>query len=302
MYKAAIDIGSNSVQFIMIEEKSNKVLIRKSIVTGLGKGLKKNKIFSPESMKSTEEGLQEVLAIIDDYNIDRKSVLAVSTEASRVAQNSSDFWSLIESKTSLKVYTINPEAETLLTQMAILQSSQLPKDFVLIDIGGASTEFSLFKNQKSIRSISIPIGSVLVTDILNDYGEDEAVLKINSYLNRLDWCKRTNIGVCVAGTMTSIGNMYLGNVTFEEDEVDSLEINVEKLQKNLTEWMNLDRDLLLGQFPFLGKRISAIRGGMELSKQICTSLEFKTLYASTKSLVNALVLKSQIDPSWISPN
>ena len=141
--RASIDIGSNSVLLLIADMTKNKFqeIIKESHITSLGKDLDKNKVFHPDSMKATYDAIKEYAEECDKHGISRESIIATATEASRVAQNSKEFFEKIQTELNVTIQTITPQAEAYFSTKGILFNSKFDSDVITImDIGGASTE------------------------------------------------------------------------------------------------------------------------------------------------------------------
>ena len=287
--QASIDIGSNSVLLLIGSQKENKIveLIRDSRITSLGKNLDKTGVFSDESMLLTKEALRDYVHLCKTHHIQASSIIATATEASRVAKNSKSFFQEILNELNLNVHIINSKAEAELTARGIVQGTTFQDDFVIImDIGGASTELIKVdtKNFKVISSVSLPVGSVRSTDWLM---EDQFVQRLNKIFRDFESeieNYKTPYLYCVAGTMTSLGNMHLLRKEFIEDDVHGLKVSSEDIDSLFKKFSQLPIDQYLEKFPFLGKRAYSINGGIHLVFHLVHLLQVKTIEISTYGL------------------
>lgn len=296
--RASIDIGSNSV-LLLIGKLSQGQLVeisRRCTVTSLGKELDKNKSFHPESMAATFEALKDYVEECAGHGIAATTIIATATEAARVAENSSQFFSRVEQELGLKVQVITSEAEALFSTKGILFNTKFTSETITImDIGGASTELIRVNTRTNqLETISMPIGSVRVTQWLNDDLFVQNLQKIFlDFRHSLDKFQTREIH-CVAGTVTSLGNMHLKRKEFIEDDVHGLILKTEDIDSLFKKYSHTKPEYFLEEFPFLQKRSGSIRGGLHLVYHLIHRLLAKEMIISTYGLRYGTLLEGKI--------
>ncbi len=302
--RASIDIGSNSILLLIAEVNGGqlKEIVKRTEVTALGKGLDADKKFKDESMKNSLEVLVSYAEDCKAHGVEVAEVLVTATEAARVALNSAEFFNKVQAETGLVPKIINSQAEAYFSTKGILLNTKFDSDVVVImDVGGASTEL-IKVNSKTFQildSISMPIGAVRSSEALEG---DLFVQKLQKifldYRQDLDQFQ-THTLHCVAGTMTSLGNMHLKNKEFQEDEVHGLKMKVEDIDSLFKSFSNWNADQFLNEFPFLGKRSQAMRGGLHLVYHLLHRLLVKEVLVSTYGLRYGTVLEGRIKEEYI---
>lgn len=299
--RGSIDIGSNSV-LLLIQSDTGENVVNESIVTGLGRDLDLNKEFIPEALKDTLSAFELFFSQCKKHSLDPKSVIVTATEASRVARNAESFFAEIYQKFGFKVTVITGEAEAYYSTMGVLADSRIKDDVITImDIGGASTELIKVKvpEKRIITSFSMPIGVIRINNWLAENSFEKNVSKVfTDFQKELNHVKASKV-YCVAGTMTSVGNMYLGNRKFVEEKVHGLVISCQKIVEILAQNQNLTPDEILQRFPFLGKRSKSIQSGLILSTKILEVLAATEVYISTYGLRYGTLLAGSIDDRFI---
>jgi exopolyphosphatase/guanosine-5'-triphosphate,3'-diphosphate pyrophosphatase len=298
--KATIDIGSNSFQFLIFDFEKKKTLHRQVEVTGLGRGLTKSTTFFEEAKEDTIKVFKSVIDVLKDHNILPEKVMAVATEASRVASDSVKFFESIKNVFGIDVKIIKSETESYLSSFGIAKFSNINSQFAMLDIGGASTEVLIANGNpfNIIESVSYPIGSVLATEWLMEKNFNKMineVIKKHSFVNS----KQIDKLYCVAGTMTSIANIYLQNKNYVEEEVNGLSLNFDKLNKLINGLCLIDPTEILEMYPFLGKRSRVIHGGLKTAEFFLNMIKPNELVVSTYGLIHGLACFEKIDPKWI---
>ncbi len=302
--RASIDIGSNSTLLLVADVTNGKFqeLLKRSEITSLGKELDKNKAFHPESMDATFEAIKSYAEDCDKLGVARGEILATATEAARVAQNAAEFFAKVEAELGVSVKTITSEAEAYFSTKGILFNSNFNSDVITImDIGGASTELIKVntKNFQILETISMPVGAVRATQWLNDelfvQNLQKVFLDFRSEIDKF----QTKELYCVAGTVTSLGNMYLGRKEFVEEDVHGLVMKAEDVDTLFKKYSSTAPEKFLEDFPFLQKRSKSILGGLHLVYHITHRLLVKEITISTYGLRYGTLLEGKIKQEFI---
>ena len=303
--RASIDIGSNSVLLLIarIEDGNLKELLKRSEITSLGKELDKNKEFHPESMDATFDVLRSYALDCEKLGVTPDKIIATATEASRVAKNASEFFQKIETELKIHIHTITSAAEAYFSTKGILFDTQFDTEFItLMDIGGASTEL-INVNTKTfqiIETISMPIGAVRSSQWLQDGLFVQNLQKVFlDFRNELDKFQTKRL-FCVAGTVTSLGNMHLKNKDFKENEVHGLILKIEDIDNLFKKYSDFTAEKFLVPFPFLEKRSQSIRGGLHLVYHLAHRLLVKELSISTYGLRYGTLLEGVIKEEFLN--
>ncbi len=297
--RASIDIGSNSVLLLVADMSHGKFseLSRRSEITSLGKELDKNKAFHEESMEATYEALASYAKDCDQFGVPREQVIVTATEAARVAKNSADFFTKIAMELKLNVQVINAQGEAYYSSRGILFNTKFNSDVItLMDIGGASTELIRLqtKDFTILETISMPVGAVRAAQWLDDGLFVQNLQKIFlDFRNDIDKFQTKEL-YCVAGTMTSLGNMHLEKKVFVEDDVHGLVLKSDDIDLMFKKYAEWGPEQFHSAFPFLQKRSKSIRGGLHLVYHLTHRLLVKELSISTYGLRFGTLLEGKI--------
>ncbi len=302
--RASIDIGSNSVLLLIADVSHGKLkeIAKRSEITSLGKELDKNNAFHADSMAATYDALKSYGEECDRHQIPREKIIATATEAARVAQNAVEFFARIEKELGILVTVITSEAEAYFSTKGILFDTKFDSDLITImDIGGASTELIKVntKNYQILESISMPIGAVRSTQWLEDGLFVQNLQKVFlDFRSEIDKFQSKEL-FCVAGTVTSLGNMYLQKKEFIEDDVHGLSLKSEDIDNLFKKYSDTTPDVFMDHFPFLQKRSQSIRGGLHLVYHIVHRLLVKELTISTYGLRFGTLLEGRIKKEFM---
>ncbi len=302
--RASIDIGSNSVLLLIGDVSHGKLkeISKRSEITQLGKELDKNKAFHPDSMAATYAAIKSYAEECDRNEVPRDKIIATATEAARVAQNAPEFFEKIENELGVKINIITSEAEAYFSTKGILFDTKFENEVITImDIGGASTELIKVntKTFQIIESISMPIGAVRSTQWLADDLFVQNLQKVFlDFRNQIDNYQGKDL-FCVAGTVTSLGNMHLQRKEFVEDDVHGLVLKSEDIDNLFKKYSDTSPEKFMEEFPFLQKRAQSIRGGLHLVYHIVHRLLVKELTISTYGLRFGTLLEGRIKKEFL---
>ena len=135
---AAVDIGSNSTRLLITDGR--RALARESIVTGLGEGV-------DATGRLGEAPIARVLAVLERFRArSRRTVLqraaAVMTSAVRDAANGAEFAARVSATLGFPARILSGDDEARLTYAGATYGRE-PGEYLVIDIGGGSTELVL---------------------------------------------------------------------------------------------------------------------------------------------------------------
>ena len=293
---ASIDIGTNSSRLLIAEyeNKSYREIKRDLITTRLGKGVDQTGTLSYEAINRVVTAVMRFDRDIKKYNVEK--INFVGTSALRDVDNSDELINLILQKTSLKLKVISGEEEAKLIYKGV--SIDLPfNNFLIIDIGGGSTEF-IWKNNNNLKFKSLDIGAVRMTEryiknpvsglnykIYRNMTED--IYKLLEHNLQLDIKKLPTVGV--GGTITTLAAIDQKMEYYNSDKIHHYQLpgaTVRKLLKNIF-YMNLEqRKRLKG---LNEKRADIILAGMVIVHALQNFIQFDKITLSEHDILYGLI-------------
>ncbi|MEV5485483.1 MULTISPECIES: Ppx/GppA phosphatase family protein [Streptomyces] len=166
---AAIDCGTNSIRLLVADADPAtgelKDLDRRMQIVRLGQGVDRTGRLAPEALERTFAACREYAAVIKGLGAEQ--VRFVATSASRDAENREDFVRGVVGILGVQpeVITGDQEAEFSYTGATkeLTGRTDLEQPFLVVDIGGGSTEFVL--GDGSVRAArSVDVGCVRMTE------------------------------------------------------------------------------------------------------------------------------------------
>ncbi|OMF35895.1 phosphatase [Paenibacillus sp. FSL H8-0548] len=155
-----IDIGSNSVRLVVYERTANgahRVADSSKRPARLSERIDENGCLPGTAIDELIDTLIHFTMICTHNHTSH--IRAVTTAAVRNANNRSEILERIKAETGLIIELLSGEDEASYGFLGMINSLDV-QDGLLIDIGGGSTELSLFRNRVIVRSISFPFGCV----------------------------------------------------------------------------------------------------------------------------------------------
>lgn len=163
---AAIDIGSNAMRLLItniVEVKNKDVQFNKSALVRVPIRLGQDAFtvgeISEENIDRMADAMKAFSLLMKVHKVENYKAFA--TSAMREAYNAKEVVELIKKKSGIKIEIIDGKKEA-----AIIASTDLhhllktDKTYLFVDVGGGSTEFSLFSDGKMINSRSFKAGTV----------------------------------------------------------------------------------------------------------------------------------------------
>ncbi|MFL9829225.1 Ppx/GppA phosphatase family protein [Flavobacterium sp. ARAG 55.4] len=186
---AAIDIGSNAMRLLVVnivEQEGKETQFNKSALVRVPIRLGQDAFTVGEI---SQENSDRMVDAMKAFNLLMKvhkveAYKAFATSAMREAYNGKEVVALIKKKADIKIEIIDGKKEA-----AIIASTDLhhllktDKTYLFVDVGGGSTEFTLFSDGKIVTSRSFKVGTVrLLNEMVCDvvWQEIEKWIKTNT--------------------------------------------------------------------------------------------------------------------------
>jgi exopolyphosphatase / guanosine-5'-triphosphate,3'-diphosphate pyrophosphatase len=163
---AAIDIGSNAVRLLItnvIEEKGKEPKFKKSslvrVPIRLGQDSFTTGIISDENIVKMKDTMNAFRLLMKSNNVVK--YMACATSALREAENGKELVNIIKKASNVDIEIIDGKKEA-----AIIASTDLKtfidknSNYLYVDVGGGSTELTIFSNGRIIKSKSFKVGTV----------------------------------------------------------------------------------------------------------------------------------------------
>src|SRR4051812_10643279 len=303
---AAIDCGTNSTRLLVTEAVDRPPLSRLMRITRLGQGVDGTGRLAPEAIERTVAVLREYRGVMDDLGVER--VRMTATSAARDAANRDDFFDAAKEAAGVVPELLGGEEEGRLS-FAGATAELDPADgpFLVVDIGGGSTEFAVGAGTGTGDPdgvLSVDMGCVRLTEkflhrdpptpeelsqvisVARDYMED-VVREIPATRD----AKRL---VGLAGTVSTVAAVEQGLATYDRDRIHHFVLTraaAEDVFRTLATEKRADRV----HNPGLEEaRADVIVGGAVILVTIMRHFDFDDCLVSEADILDGLILS--LDP------
>jgi exopolyphosphatase / guanosine-5'-triphosphate,3'-diphosphate pyrophosphatase len=186
---AAIDIGSNAMRMLIsniVEQEGKETQFNKSalirVPIRLGQDAFTVGEISEDNIERMVDAMKAFKLLMKVYKIEKYK--ACATSAMREAYNGKEVADYIYQQSEIMIDIINGKNEAAIIASTDLHSFiKTDQAYLYVDVGGGSTEFSLFNNGKMIASKSFKNGTVrLLNEMVNEvvWQEIEKWIKTNT--------------------------------------------------------------------------------------------------------------------------
>lgn len=155
-----IDIGSNSIRLAIYETAPQgyyRLINELKESARLSEKMNANGAMATKEIHSIVPILRQFHEVCRAYGC--HAIRVAATAAIRNAANAQEIGKLLEQETGLPVEILSGEQEAYFGFIAVA-GGMATEDGFIIDIGGGSTEITLFRGRKLVESVSLPIGAV----------------------------------------------------------------------------------------------------------------------------------------------
>jgi len=286
MRVAAVDCGTNSLRLLIadIDGDNFREVHRDMQVVRLGQGVDKNKAFAPEAIERTLAVTREYADVMRRKGVER--IRFCATSATRDAANRDLFIGGVEDILGIAPEVIPGSEEAALSFTgATRELGRELAPFLVVDIGGGSTEFVL--GEKSVKAAkSVNIGCVrmserhLTSQPPSKQQLAEAILDIDAAI--LDAGSEVDFGaahtlIAVAGTATTVAAAALGLDSYDRFSIHLSRISRDKVHEVAAMFASMSREEIAALGYMHPGRVDVIAAGsLVLSRvmELTGALEF----------------------------
>ncbi len=295
---AAVDIGTNSVRLLVSDLDSSDgplaTLERRMHITRLGQGVDGSRRLASEAIERTLAVLREYRTLIEAHGAEW--VRATATSAARDAANRDEFFTAAKEALGTEPELLSGAEEASLSFAGATTGLDAPPPFLVIDIGGGSTEL-VYGTAEPEALCSLDIGCVRVTEqwLHSDPPAPEelsnAVSTVRDHLADAERAipdlreARTVLGL--AGTVTTVAAVEQG-VAYDRDRIHHFVLTraaVEEVFRTLALESAEERRHNPGLEP---ERVDVIVGGVIVLASIMRTFELDEILVSEDDILDGL--------------
>lgn len=291
MRYAAIDIGSNAVRLLIAEiiENNESISFKKNtlirVPVRLGDDAFLHKKLSDKKIIDLVKTMQAFRNLMDVYKV--TDYMACATSAMREAKNGQAVADQIKAETGIDLQIVHGEAEAKIIYASHAEINiDKSKNYLYIDVGGGSTELSLFSNGQLLASQSFNLGTIR---ILDNQDKDETWNEMKDFIREHTKGLKNVFGI---GSGGNINKLY--KLSQEKDGNPLSYIKLRALYNYLDSFSLKDRINVLG---LNHDRADVIIPACEIFITVLKSGNIKSIYVPTVGMVDGII-QTLIDKNY----
>jgi exopolyphosphatase/guanosine-5'-triphosphate,3'-diphosphate pyrophosphatase len=203
---AAIDVGSNAVRLLIadINQEGKEITYKKNtfirVPLRLGDDAFIDKRIGERKADELVKTMTAFKLLMDVYKV--SDYMACATSAMREAENGGEITRRIMKEGNLDLQIVEGQTEAnIIYSTHIAESLELDKNYLYIDVGGGSTELSIFTKGKVEVSRSFSIGTVRMLDNADTQEEWD---EMNKWIKANTRIYKNLIGIGTGGNINKL--------------------------------------------------------------------------------------------------
>jgi exopolyphosphatase/guanosine-5'-triphosphate,3'-diphosphate pyrophosphatase len=304
MIVAGIDIGTNTLLLLVAEIDENgrvRQLEHQQRLPRLGKDVDRMGAIQVSAFDRIAWIVQEYRNIAQQFHAEE--IVACATSAVRDASNRDEFTKFIEKGTGIRVEILTGDEEAVLTYKGALSGINRPGPFVVLDIGGGSTEL-IFQQPGGgngnavLHRYSLQIGAVRLTErfFKHDPPLPEEIESAKSLIIE-EVSQVRNPGfqgvilVGVAGTVTTLACIDQGLAEFELEKVAGFTLTDAHVARLLSQLTGMNSREISALSAATSGRADILTAGTLILHEVMAHFRFPSVVVSERGLRFGLVLR-----------
>ena len=294
---AVIDCGTNSIRLLIAEISGSnfKEVIRTMEIVRLGQGVDENKAFHPDAINRTLSAVKSFKEIINKNKVDK--IRFCATSATRDAMNRNLFIDGVRDILNVQVEVIPGEEEAALSFTgATYQLDQGSGPFLVVDIGGGSTEF-VYGDKKVISAKSVNIGCVRMSErhLTNQPPTMDqiasAIVDIDIAITQAAVSVPINSAkslIAVAGTATTVAAAALNLLKYDRGLIHLSKISADKVHKVAQMFQSMNKSEI-SALPYMHEgRVDVITSGSLVLSRVMAATGAAEFVASESDILDGM--------------
>jgi exopolyphosphatase/guanosine-5'-triphosphate,3'-diphosphate pyrophosphatase len=294
---AAIDCGTNSIRLLIADIAGDnfKEVLRTMEIVRLGQGVDQNKAFHPDAIDRTLKAVELFRDQIESKGVEK--IRFCATSATRDATNRSLFTDGVRDILGIEVEVIPGEEEAELSFIgATKELRQSDAPFLVVDIGGGSTEF-VFGSEKVDFAKSVNIGCVRMSERhLNTQPPSmaqiaQAIVDIDIAITQAAAVVPITTAktlVAVAGTATTVAAAALELTDYDRHLIHLSRISSDKVHKVAANFQSMSKDQIASLGFMHPGRVDVITAGSLVLSRIMAATGATEFVASESDILDGM--------------
>ena len=254
---AAVDCGTNSIRLLVADlDASTGALTdvdRRMRIVRLGQDVDRTGRLAPEALARTFAACDEYAAVVHDTGA--TAVRFVATSASRDVDNRDAFVAGVRSRLGVAPEVVTGDMEAALSFAGATRElvyTELARPFLVVDIGGGSTELVLGEpGSEPAAAVSVDVGCVRLTErhlrddpptadqVAAAAGDAQRALQLAG--ESVPFAQaRTLVGL--AGTVTTVAAMALDLPAYQPERIHHAHVPAEDVRRVADRLLHMSHD------------------------------------------------------------
>lgn len=298
---AAIDCGTNSIR-LLIADITNGALtdvVRTMVIVRLGEGVDKTGEFSQAALERTFAAIETFASLISEHQ--PELVRFVATSASRDVSNRDEFVDGVASRLGIEPDIISGDEEAALSFLGatadLTNLSEPPTaPYLVIDIGGGSTEFVLGTTGPT-AAISTNVGCVRMTErhLISDPATPQQIAAATADIDAaIDLAysavpiAQANSLIGLAGSVTTVAAIALGLSEYDSTAIHGGRISAQDVHRVTQDLLAMTRTERAKLGPMHEGRIDVIGSGALVLDRIMIRTGLKQVVVSERDILDGI--------------
>jgi exopolyphosphatase/guanosine-5'-triphosphate,3'-diphosphate pyrophosphatase len=281
---AAIDVGSNAVRLLIAEiiENNGSISFKKNtllrVPVRLGDDAFLNKRISDKKANDLIKSMQAFRNLMDVFKV--VDYMACATSAMREAVNGQEVANRIKEEAGINLEIVHGQNEAKIIYASHAEVNiDKGKNYLYIDVGGGSTELSLFSGEQLLASQSFNLGTIR---ILDNQDKDETWTEMKNFIREHTRSQKNIFGI---GTGGNINKLY--KLSGEKDNSEPLSyVKLKALYNYLNSFSLKDRINVLG---LNQDRADVIIPACEIYLTVLKCAGIKSIYVPSVGMVDGII-------------
>ncbi|MBT8212578.1 MAG: hypothetical protein KJN71_05470 [Acidimicrobiia bacterium] len=297
MRVGAVDIGTNTAKLLIADVSRADIDIivepihRAVTITGLGRGVERNRMLDPAAMGRAVAVLRGYGAAAARFNCD--SMLAVATAAVRLSSNGPEFLDRAQTALGARPLLLDGDDEAALAFRGARFGLDVEPPVLLVDPGGGSTELAMGKTKPEF-GVSLDVGSRRITErrLARVPVASGAIAAARSdvadLLDDVTLPERPASVVGIGGTLTTLGALALGTSSVAHGSLLPIETITSTI--GLLAAMSTEQIARIPGVP--PGRADVLLGGAVIVEQVMVHADAAEIIVSSGGLIDGLALEA----------
>jgi exopolyphosphatase/guanosine-5'-triphosphate,3'-diphosphate pyrophosphatase len=297
MRVGVVDCGTNSIRLLIADIEGNnfREVTRQMQVVRLGQGVDETNQFHPDALERTFAAVDLYAAEIVRRGVEK--IRFCATSATRDATNRNIFIDGVKERLGIEPEVISGDEEARLSFAgATREFNRTDGPFLVVDIGGGSTEFVLGTDTVE-SAISVNIGCVRMSErhFHNDPPTaDEITIARSDIQNAIDIAsasvdiKSAKTLVCVAGTATTVAAAALNLPEYDRHAIHLSRISADQVHAVSDRFLTMTRDERAALGYMHPGRVDVITAGSLVLSKIVKATGAKEFVASENDILDGM--------------